>query len=132
MSEALTAIANIEIIVAFVLTALFTIAYGTLFRWTKRAAGRAVFLFFCSVIVVLTLSLLGVWLGDYFLRPLWRMLGWSAVVAASGNLLRVLWLSHRKGTAPLFVEPRRTQELPVVSDSRAADTLTTNKEADNG
>ena len=111
-------IADIEVIAALVLAIIFTAGYVIFFNWRKTAAGRAIFYLFASLIVVSALSFLAVWISpDYWLRPVWRALGWGFVVFSLVNLLWVLWKSFRQDENPLAtIESRHTDEIPTITE----------------
>lgn len=116
-------IADIEIIISLVLAIIFTAGYATLFRWRKTSAGRAILYLFTAWIVVSLISFFAVWVSpDYWLRPVWRALGWGFVVFALLNLLYVLGRSFFKHEHPLaYVEPRHTNEIPIVKKDQGRD-----------
>lgn len=117
MLDVLNTIADVEVFVAFGLSLVFTGAYMVFFNWRSTRAGRAIMYLFLSWIAVTTISFLAVWIGpDYWLRPLWRMLGWGAVIYALVNLVLTLVHYFFKKPEQIRLEARHTSDIPVVKD----------------
>lgn len=116
MFEIFDTIADIEVILAVVLAAVFTGLYAGFFKWRKTRAGRAVMYVFISWVAISLISFLAIWVDpEYWGRPFFRMLGWGAVVFAVCNLIWTLVHYFFKTPAPIQLEPRHTTEIPIVN-----------------
>ena len=112
--RALNDLADIFILISFVLMVVFTTSYMVFFLWRKTKAGRAILFTFSALLVVTLLSLLSRWIGqDYWMREWFRAIGWFLVTIAVLNLVRVLWWNFLSNATPLSLETR-TQPTDVV------------------
>lgn len=113
--DTFNAVADVEIIIACVLSVIFTASYMIFFNWRKTSAGRAIMYLFLSWVFLTAISLAAVLVDPgYWGRPIFRVIGWGFVIFALGNLIRVLLYNFRVKAKPLNLEPRHTQEVPVV------------------
>jgi len=114
IDDVATVIAGVETLISLILAFVFTFVYALLFRWWKRPEGRAILYLFLALLSVSLIAVLAVWVSpDYWLRGIWRAVGWGFVVFALGNLLRLLWKNFRHGSN-ITVERKPTGETPII------------------
>ena len=106
-------IADIAALTVFAGMVSFTILYSTFYQWNKRKAGKSVLMLAVAFVTVALISSLALWIGpDYWLRPLWRMIGWLLCAYAVGYLIYALIYNWRD-RHPIKIDAR-TSPTDVV------------------
>lgn len=118
-------IADVELLVAFGLFALFTLTYGLFFRWWKRPAGRAVLSVFFSITALIFYAMFTRLFtpGDYPGRDIVRVVVYALAPLSGLYLFSVLirnWIQGGPLIGPIAeVEQRHIPQAASDDGSRS-------------
>ena len=106
LDDVFNKIADVAALSCFIGLVAFIALYMSFYQWRKRRAGKSVLLLAWAFVVISAISTAALWIGpDFWLRPLWRMMGWLFGLFAVGYLVYAL-LYNWKDRHPLMIEPR--------------------------